>query len=88
MAPARVVHRGPPDLSRHVHGEHSLPGRRLGGDSLAEMRPRFHALRRARLADLPMDDRPWRLGYARPAEEGDQPVKGDQPDADSEPAAR
>jgi len=61
---------------------------KLGGDSLAEMRPRFHALRRARLADLPMDDRPWRFGYARPAEEGDQPAKGDQPDADSEPAAR
>jgi chorismate synthase len=31
---------------------------KLGGDSLAEMRPRFQALRRARLDDLPMDDAP------------------------------
>ena len=30
---------------------------KLGGDSLAEMRPRFAALRRASLADLPMADR-------------------------------
>lgn len=29
---------------------------KLGGDSLAEMRPRFAALRQARLGDLPMDD--------------------------------
>lgn len=36
---------------------------KLGGDSLEEMRPRFAALRRGRLADLPMDDRPWRFGY-------------------------
>lgn len=28
---------------------------KLGGDSLAEMRPRFASLRRARLSDLPMD---------------------------------
>jgi len=28
---------------------------KLGGDSLDEMRPRFAALRRARLSDLPMD---------------------------------
>ena len=28
---------------------------KLGGDSLGEMRPRFEALRRLRLADLPMD---------------------------------
>ena len=28
---------------------------KLGGDSLAEMMPRFHSLRRARLSDLPMD---------------------------------
>lgn len=28
---------------------------KLGGDSLEEMRPRFEALRRARLSDLPMD---------------------------------
>jgi len=36
---------------------------KLGGDSLAEMLPRFAALRRARLADLPMQNAPhlfWR----------------------------
>ena len=31
---------------------------KLGGDSLSEMKPRFETLRRARLEDLPMDDRP------------------------------
>ncbi len=31
---------------------------KLGGDSLEEMRPRFQRLRRARLDDLPMDNRP------------------------------
>ncbi len=31
---------------------------KLGGDSLAEMRPRFQALRRARLPDLPQDAQP------------------------------
>ena len=36
---------------------------KLGGDSLSELRPRFDALRRAHLDDLPMDDRPWRFGY-------------------------
>lgn len=36
---------------------------KLGGDSLAEMRPRFAALRRARLEDLPMDNVSWRFGY-------------------------
>jgi chorismate synthase len=36
---------------------------KLGGDSLDEMRPRFKALRQAKLSDLPMDDRPWRFGY-------------------------
>ncbi|MEJ2750799.1 MAG: chorismate synthase, partial [Anaerolineae bacterium] len=36
---------------------------KLGGDSLAEMQPRFAALRRARLEDLPMDDTPWSFGY-------------------------
>ncbi len=36
---------------------------KLGGDSLAEMQPRFAALRRARLEDLPMDDVAWGLGY-------------------------
>ncbi len=35
---------------------------KLGGDSLAEMQPRFAALRQARLADLPMDNAPWRFG--------------------------
>ncbi len=34
---------------------------KLGGDSLDEMRPRFAALRRNRLEDLPMDNRPWRF---------------------------
>jgi len=36
---------------------------KLGGDSLAEQLPRFASLRRSRLADLPMDDRPWRFEY-------------------------
>lgn len=36
---------------------------KLGGDSVDEMRPRFAALRRLRLADLPMDAAPWRFGY-------------------------
>jgi chorismate synthase len=36
---------------------------KLGGDSLAEMQPRFAALRRARLEDLPMDDEAWGFGY-------------------------
>jgi chorismate synthase len=31
---------------------------KLGGDSLEEIRPRFEALRRARLSDLPMDGSP------------------------------
>ena len=36
---------------------------KLGGDSLEEMRPRFAALRRNHLGDLPMDNVPWRFGY-------------------------
>lgn len=36
---------------------------KLGGDSLQEMKPRFEALRRVRLDELPMDDAPWRFGY-------------------------
>lgn len=36
---------------------------KLGGDSLEEMRPRFAALRQARLSDLPMDDTKWRFSY-------------------------
>jgi chorismate synthase len=42
---------------------------KLGGDSLDEMRPRFEALRRARLDDLPMDDEAWRFGYTWDAED-------------------
>lgn len=33
---------------------------KLGGDSLAEIRPRLAALRRLRLPDLPLDNVPWR----------------------------
>jgi chorismate synthase len=36
---------------------------KLGGDSLAEQLPRFAALRRNRLSDLPMDNEPWRFEY-------------------------
>lgn len=36
---------------------------KLGGDSLAEMKPRFAALRQAKLDDLPMDNTPWNFGY-------------------------
>lgn len=36
---------------------------KLGGDSLAEQLPRFAALPRNRLADAPMDNRPWRFAY-------------------------
>lgn len=36
---------------------------KLGGDSVAEMRPRFEALRQGRLDDLPMDGEAWRFGY-------------------------
>ena len=34
---------------------------KLGGDSLAEMCPRFASLRRGRLAELGMDNESWRL---------------------------
>jgi chorismate synthase len=37
--------------------------RKLGGDSLAEQLPRFAALPRGRLAELPMDNVAWRFGY-------------------------
>ena len=37
--------------------------RKLGGDSLDELRPRFDALRRGQLDDLPMDNTPWRFGF-------------------------
>lgn len=36
---------------------------KLGGDSIDEQEPRFTALRRSRLGDLPMDDKSWRFGY-------------------------
>jgi chorismate synthase len=36
---------------------------KLGGDSLAEMKPRFATLRQARLDDLPMDNALWNFGY-------------------------
>ena len=36
---------------------------KLGGDSISEMKPRFDALRRNRLEDLPMDNCEWRFGY-------------------------
>ena len=36
---------------------------KLGGDSLAEMRPRFDALRQGRLDELRMDGETWRFGY-------------------------
>lgn len=36
---------------------------KVGGDSLAEMLPRFAALRRARLDELVMDNKPWKFRY-------------------------
>lgn len=36
---------------------------KLGGDSIEEMKPRFAALRRNRVSDLPMDNVDWRFGY-------------------------
>lgn len=36
---------------------------KLGGDSLDEMRPRFDALRRNAIDDLPVDNREWRFGF-------------------------
>lgn len=36
---------------------------KIGGDSLAEMQPRFDTLRQSRLEDLPMDNAPWQFGY-------------------------
>ena len=44
------------------------PLEKVGGDSMDEIRPRLAQLRRARLEDLPMDDRPWRFGYEDPGE--------------------
>lgn len=37
---------------------------KLGGDSVAEMKPRFDALRQLKLDQLPMDNAPWRFGYS------------------------
>jgi chorismate synthase len=36
---------------------------KLGGDSLAELRPRFEQLRRGRLDELAMNHAPWRFDY-------------------------
>jgi len=36
---------------------------KLGGDSIAEMKPRFDALPRNRFADVPMNNVEWRFGY-------------------------
>ncbi|MGB6066721.1 MAG: chorismate synthase [Desulfomonilaceae bacterium] len=36
---------------------------KLGGDNLDEMMSRFRSLRTSRIADLPMDNIPWRFGY-------------------------
>ena len=36
---------------------------KTGGDSIAEMEPRFAGLCRARLEDLPMDNTAWRFDY-------------------------
>ncbi|HEY3290962.1 MAG TPA: chorismate synthase [Anaerolineae bacterium] len=36
---------------------------KLGGDSIAEMLPRFKALRQLRLDQMPMDNVPWQFGY-------------------------
>jgi chorismate synthase len=36
---------------------------KLGGDSLAEMRPRFEMLRQSRLDELPIEGSDWRFGY-------------------------
>ncbi len=45
----------------HVLAEALLE--KLGGDSIDEMKPRFAALRRMRLDELPMDAAPWRFGF-------------------------
>lgn len=37
---------------------------KVGGDSIAEMRPRCSKLRSMRIDQLPMDGGPWRFGYA------------------------
>ncbi len=37
---------------------------KVGGDSVSEMKPRYDALRKLRLDQLPMDATPWRFGYS------------------------
>ena len=37
--------------------------RKLGGDSLDDLRPRFDALRRGHIDELPMDNVPWRFDF-------------------------
>lgn len=36
---------------------------KLGGDSMEEMMPRYEALRKNRLSDVPMDNVDWRFGF-------------------------
>jgi chorismate synthase len=36
---------------------------KLGGDSIEEMTPRFEALKRNRVDDVPMDNTDWRFGF-------------------------
>jgi chorismate synthase len=36
---------------------------KLGGDSIEEQRPRFEALRKNRVQDLPMDNKAWQFNY-------------------------
>ncbi|MEO1443550.1 MAG: chorismate synthase, partial [Chloroflexota bacterium] len=36
---------------------------KLGGDSIEEMKPRFEALRKSNLSDLPMDNTDWRFNF-------------------------
>jgi chorismate synthase len=36
---------------------------KLGGDSIAEMKPRFDQLRQNRLSDVPMDNTAWQFGF-------------------------
>lgn len=38
--------------------------RKLGGDSLDEIRPRFEMLRRSHVDDLPMDNKRWQFGFS------------------------
>jgi chorismate synthase len=36
---------------------------KIGGDSIAEMTPRFDTLKQNRFSDLPMNNTEWRFGY-------------------------